>query len=335
MPSERKAHSKMSEEKFQIIKTQRNTTPLKNIATNLNLSYSCVVKVVKNIEDSENPEQYSFTDLQKKQGRKKKDKSQVYNTIRLGFGEDNSLTLRGIKEKKNLEYSIGYISKLKKEAGLSRKRLKKKSNVLLTNSSRQRRREFCAEISGLRNKQILFLDECGFNLHESINYGYSAVGEDAIAYLNKSRGKNNSVCALISIAGVQHHRRISGAYNTEEFIQFLRECTDKGIFSNEVVLVYDNVAFHRSEQVKNYLRSLGVQIMHLPAYSPDLNPIENFFSVVKSKFNSIRPRATTELMLQRNIETSFYLAQQDLSNFYRGFWSRVSQIINNIDEENN
>ena len=47
------------------------------------------------------------------------------------------------------------------------------------------------------------------------------------------------------------------------------------------VLVMDNASFHRSERVKTMCDEAGVKLVFLPPYSPDLNPIEEFFSDLK------------------------------------------------------
>ena len=145
------------------------------------------------------------------------------------------------------------------------------------------------------------MDESGFNLHTSNNYGYSPVAEDAVLYQPASRGKNVSMCGIISNSGVEHYKLIDGGYIRETFATFLSECSQKGLFNNNVVLVLDNVKFHHCAEIKTFLESLDVEIMYLPAYSPDLNPIENIFSCIKQRLDCIRPRATTIAQLKQNV----------------------------------
>ncbi|KAF7690794.1 hypothetical protein CDIK_2628 [Cucumispora dikerogammari] len=95
---------------------------------------------------------------------------------------------------------------------------------------------------------------------------------------------------------------IDGSYNRECFMSFLVECSRKGLFSNNPVLILDNVRFHYCEEIVFYLSSIDVKVMFLPAYSPDLNPIENVFDTIKSRLNALRPRANTREQLKDNIE---------------------------------
>jgi transposase len=48
------------------------------------------------------------------------------------------------------------------------------------------------------------------------------------------------------------------------------------------VLVIDNASFHRSERVEQMCHEAGVKLVYLPPYSPDLNPIEEFFAELKA-----------------------------------------------------
>lgn len=47
------------------------------------------------------------------------------------------------------------------------------------------------------------------------------------------------------------------------------------------MLVMDNASFHRSERVRQMCDAAGVKLLYLPPYSPDLNPVEEWFSQLK------------------------------------------------------
>ncbi|KAF7689864.1 hypothetical protein CDIK_2810 [Cucumispora dikerogammari] len=112
-------------------------------------------------------------------------------------------------------------------------------------------------------------------------------------------------------------------------MSFLVECSQKDIFSNSPVLILDNVTFHHCEEIVFYLSSIGVKMLFLPVYSPDLNPIENVFGTIKSRLNALRPRASTREQLKNNIETVINEAVE-LREYYRHFWERVNAINNRL-----
>ena len=61
------------------------------------------------------------------------------------------------------------------------------------------------------------------------------------------------------------------------------------------VVVMDNAAFHKNEEISNLLKEDGHVILWLPSYSPDLNPIEHKWAWVKSVRNKLRINDIDEL----------------------------------------
>ena len=120
--------------------------------------------MIRKIESHEG-EELSFSNIYKKFGRNKKDKSQLYTEIRSIIGNDNSLTLKGCQEKLTHMVSLPQLLRDFKASRLTRKRIKKKASVLLTQSNMERRLLFSFNILGKLSKRMLFLDESGFNLH--------------------------------------------------------------------------------------------------------------------------------------------------------------------------
>jgi transposase len=67
----------------------------------------------------------------------------------------------------------------------------------------------------------------------------------------------------------------------EDFIEeLLRHCGKYP--APRSVLVMDNASFHRSERIEQLCFNKGVKLVYLPPYSPDLNPIEEFFAELKA-----------------------------------------------------
>ena len=50
---------------------------------------------------------------------------------------------------------------------------------------------------------------------------------------------------------------------------------------NGDVVVMDNASFHKSKKIKDLIEKTGASLIFLPPYSPDLNPIENFWANMK------------------------------------------------------
>ena len=326
--SNRKPRVTLNEEKFNTILRSYKNMPPAELAQLIGLSYSSVIKAIAKIETCENDPSYQT--LYSKPGRKKKDKTGLYSEIIKCFGNDNSLTQVGLREVLSVDRSLAQISRDVKAANLKRKRLKKRPMARLTESNKTKRVEFASKMNLYGNRNILFLDESGFNLHTSINYGYASPNHDPVLYQPNSKGKNVSLCAIISINGIEHFKLRQGAYNGDNFAEFLLECNEKGVFVRNPLLILDNVRFHHSPNIVNLMNNLGVEVMYLPAYSPDLNPIEQVFSCIKAHLNIIRPRATTVSALLSNIEIAISKISGGLNEYYRSFWETYSSIVNRI-----
>ena len=87
------------------------------------------------------------------------------------------------------------------------------------------------------------------------------------------------------IAGLVNNKAVApmvfnGTCNTELFNQWVEQFLIKELKPGQVV-VMDNATFHKSQKAKDLIESVGCQIIFLPPYSPDLNPIEKFWANMK------------------------------------------------------
>jgi len=120
----------------------------------------------------------------------------------------------------------------------------------------------------------------GVNCSLRIGYGRSLVGSPAKKIVRSIRSKNYSICAGISKNGILHFKTQNSAYNKTTFCDFLKEIFEKMNLMNfrNYAIIMDNVAFHKSTEVRTIIEESGHSLLFLPPYSPQLNPIEEFFS---------------------------------------------------------
>ncbi len=59
------------------------------------------------------------------------------------------------------------------------------------------------------------------------------------------------------------------------------------------VLILDNASFHKSAETKKLVESHGCEVLFLPPYSPDLNPIEKYWANMKTKLREFLPTVAT------------------------------------------
>ena len=167
--------------------------------------------------------------------------------------------------------------------GMTRQRIK---HVSLRQSD-TKRAEFQAEISTFDASMLLWIDETGFDNRNAIRkYGYGIRGQPPQDRTLVLRGKRYSAIGILSVEGVQDVYLTEDSVDGEKFTHFLQHSllpiiTPFDGWNHNSVVIMDNASIHKVEEVVELLTGVGVLIRFLPAYSPDLNPIEEVFAEVK------------------------------------------------------
>lgn len=81
----------------------------------------------------------------------------------------------------------------------------------------------------------------------------------------------------------------SGTMNRDLFVSWLQNMLVPSLQKGQVVIM-DNASIHKSGLVKKMIEKAGCTLMYLPPYSPDFNPIENYWAVMKSHIKKIRDK---------------------------------------------
>ncbi|KAI2644808.1 Variable charge X-linked protein 3B [Labeo rohita] len=156
-----------------------------------------------------------------------------------------------------------------------------------------------------------FEAEAGFNLCKVRRCGRNIIGQRATVTVPGQRGANITMCAAISNDGVLCHIPTIGPYNTERLITFLDALKkilippeERGLLRPGMalyVIIWDNVAFHHSRLVNEWFAAQPrIMMQFLPAYSPFLNSIEEFFSAWRWKVYDHRPYEQMPLLEAMN-----------------------------------
>jgi transposase len=135
----------------------------------------------------------------------------------------------------------------------------------------------------------VFLDESGFSLALSLDYGWGKKGEPLIEAVPARRGKNLSVLGAFDIEGMVATTSRLGALTRADFERFLQRDLLPLLLPGSV-LVLDNASIHKGGQIECLVSKAGCRVLYLPAYSPDLNPIELAWALVKRQVRKCGPR---------------------------------------------
>lgn len=143
-------------------------------------------------------------------------------------------------------------------------------------------------MSTLDPSRLVFLDESGFkdNLHR--NYGWAPEGTKPTLYAAR-QGRNLTVMGAMALDGVRAMATLNRGMNGDAFLGFLRDTLGPNLREGDIV-VMDGPRVHRVAGVAETLAQFGAKALYLPPYSPELNPIEMLWSVLKAWVRKIAPR---------------------------------------------
>ena len=124
---------------------------------------------------------------------------------------------------------------------------------------------------------IFFLDETGFRCNMTLRRGYGWKGLPIIKQKSGIRGKNQTLMLLAQISDsvekIIHWDMIEGGMKTDDFHEFLTEFNPPNNGKKNVVIM-DNLPVHKADKIIELLASKNVEVIFLPSYTPELNPIE-------------------------------------------------------------
>ena len=176
------------------------------------------------------------------------------------------------------------------------------------------RRDFWSEIRDVPVEDLIFLDEAGVNLALVRLYARALRGQRAYGTRPQKRGKNVSIIAAISLKGIVASVNILGAADRLTFEAFVIQKLVPNLW-NGATVVWDNSSIHKGKEIEQALREAGAKLIYLPPYSPDFNPIENFWSKVKNTLRSLGPRTYKALDLA--ISQAFsQVSLKDIRNWF-------------------
>ena len=141
------------------------------------------------------------------------------------------------------------------------------------------------DLSFFEYDQLLYVDETGSD--KRIGYrrtGWSPLGVTPVQIARFQRGQRYHILPAYTHNGVLFSRIYQGTTDRAVFERFLEHLLPRcGRFpERHSVLVMDNASFHHGDRIQQMCDESGVKLLYLPPYSPDLNPIEQWFAQLKA-----------------------------------------------------
>lgn len=169
-------------------------------------------------------------------------------------------------------------------------------------------------MQGILAEDLIFLDEAGVNLSLVRRLARTSKGKRAYGSRPQKRSKNVSLIGAMGLQGVITNYSILGATDGLTFEAFISQKLVPKLWKGADV-VMDNCSIHKGKEIEDLIEQAGAKLIYLPPYSPDLSPIENCWSKIKSILRSIGARSYPDLA--QAIETAFNkVSLSDIRNWF-------------------
>lgn len=232
--------------------------------------------------------------------------------------EDSDATVEELQkcfeEKTQIKVSTSAVGRALLKYKLTRKKKTLRATEQDTDKVKKHHKEYFEEIEKIDPEDLVFLDETGSNIAMHRKYARSPKGERAYDSRPAKRGGNVTIIGALSLSGIVAAMSIDGAADGDVFTAYITEVLVPQLREGNVV-VMDNVSTHKVAGIREAIESVNARVLNLPEYSPELNPIEECWSKVKSVLRTIGAR-TRELIDQAITEALETITEKDALGWF-------------------
>jgi len=162
--------------------------------------------------------------------------------------------------------------------------------------------------------RLIFIDETGASTKMARLYGRAPRGERCVAPIPHGHWQTTTFVGALRATGITAPMVLDGAMDGAAFELYVREMLVPTLGFGDIV-VMDNLPAHKRSQIRVAIEAAGAQLMYLPPYSPDLNPIEMAFAKLKAALRKAAARSLEALWTAiADALTTF--TPQDCINFF-------------------
>ena len=140
----------------------------------------------------------------------------------------------------------------------------------------------------------MFIDETWATTAMTRRYGRAQRGRRVVAAVPHGHWKTTTFVAALRHDGLSAPCVFDGAINGVRFLAYVEQVLAPTLRAGDVV-VMDNLAAHKVKGVRAAIAAAGAQLLYLPPYSPDLNPIEHAFAKLKALLRTAAARTVAGL----------------------------------------
>jgi transposase len=160
----------------------------------------------------------------------------------------------------------------------------------------------------------VFIDESAAKTNMTRLRGRSLCGERVYACTPHGHWHTSTMISSIRLDGSAACMVVDGATDNDVFRAYVLEVLFPSLRPGDLVIM-DNLSPHKNSQVIELIEKAGAKVLFLPAYSPDLNPIEKMWSKIKEYLRAAEAR-THEALIAAMGEALAKVTPQDAMNWF-------------------
>lgn len=119
----------------------------------------------------------------------------------------------------------------------------------------------------------MFLDESGVTTEMTPRYGRAEGGQRVPDAVPAGHWRTLTVLAALSLRGIRAAMTVEAPTDGDVFLAYVEQVLGPRLEPGDVVIL-DNLPAHKVDGVHSLIESRGAQLLYLPPYAPDFNPIE-------------------------------------------------------------
>lgn len=187
-----------------------------------------------------------------------------------------------IESKYQIKYSLNGTIKLLHNLGF----VYKKPKLVPGKLDHAKQAEFIKQYKELKaglkeSEAIYFMDSVHPQYQGRNKYGWILKGKDKTLPSN-SGWKRMHIVGAIDINKLRVIKEDKPKINGDYIIEFLQKLEQENVNKAKIYLICDNAGYHKAKKVKEYLKGSKIELVYLPPYSPNLNPIERLWKLMHS-----------------------------------------------------
>ncbi len=144
-------------------------------------------------------------------------------------------------------------------------------------------------------RRLVFVDQMGTNISLSPLYAWALKGQRAYCSVPRNRGSNTTVLSSMTLEGMGPALTVEGSTTSVVFETYVEQVLAPTLRKGQVV-VMDNLSAHKGERIRDLIEGQGCELLYLPSYSPDFNPIEEAFAKIKGLLRKSEARTREALV---------------------------------------